>query len=256
MALTQRLPPFSLSCVSYLLLLFACVAMAETEVFTPGPPPEPPECVDPNIGPMPPSGKWLEDYFGTPSGGGGGGGLLRIDGIEGLWTPPGLSLEYIGFYDINFGDNQQDPPAHYINVPTGEIWLLRMAEVEFDLDQNSATKFPIMTVYDNTNDIAVFAGTADLNGGSTQHVVWAPVPTSVTPDKQWATVAIPPQLYLQPGWGVQVNLIGTNGDASNFARFQVEKWKIGSGGGGGTSGGGGGSGGGSGFGGPYFSGPG
>src|SRR5260221_10551765 len=97
-----------LSCALSLAFAIAVIWVLMPDIFTPDPPPAPADCAATPPAARSPSPTWLADYFGPRPAPPGPALPPTLDGINGLWAPRGMQLEYLGYEVRRTGEDQVD----------------------------------------------------------------------------------------------------------------------------------------------------
>ncbi len=218
----------SLSCVS--LAVFALVGVNQfmADVFTPDPPPVPAECTAPAAAPRTPSGTWLQDYFGPKPPPAGDAANLGANGIDGLWWPRGMQLEYIGRQLYFDGSEVGADSGFTITVPDGELWRVNWLAVDWITNMGSGTRFFLLQVLDFNNTgfgyyVLGKATPGDNDGGS---VSFTPGIQPNAPVTQLIQEPLPRPLFVYGTWRLEVQLYNGGADFLNSLRADIERWLI------------------------------
>lgn len=223
------------------------------DVFTPDPPPAPAECAVAPPAARSPTPKWLEDYYGPKPTAPSGTVSLGLNGMDGLWWPPGMQLEYLGAYQL-FDPSEVGAGGGFTQtVPAGELWRLNWVAVDWVTNTGSSTRTFIVRAYNDDYDLWYIQGRRKPGDNSGGRVTFIPGVEHDVQDLRFDTESLPPQLLLQPGTSVRIQIGNAGTDFLNSIIWNLEKWAIRplstppssggtGGGGGGTLGGGG----------PYF----
>lgn len=244
---------FLLSCALSVFAVSIAVGRLMSEVFTPSPPPAPAECAVAPPAARSPTPRWLLDYYGpkpTPTG---PSGPAWIDGMDGLWAPPGMMLEYRGAYQIFDPSEKGAGNGFQQDVPADEIWRLNWVAVDWITNTGSSTRWFVVRAYNNDYDLWYVQGRRRPGDNSGGRLTFIPGVEHDVQDLRFDTESLPPRLLLRPGTSVIIQIGNAGDDFFNSVMWSVEKWRIlprpadtgsgGTGGGGGSPLGGGG---------PYF----
>lgn len=241
---------FSLSCVASLVFVLVGVNRFMADVFTPNPPGAPEDCAPASPAARSPGAKWLEDYFGPKPTPGGPAVNLGMNGIDGIWWPPGQAYQYVG-RQLYFDSGEVVASSGFtISVPDGELWRVNWLAVDWVTNIGSGTRFFVLQVLDFNNTgfgyyVLGKATPGDNSGGS---VSFTPGIQPNAPIAQLIQEPLPRPLFLYSQWRLEVQLNNGDADFLNSLRADIERWLVvaapaapaaPTGGGGGTLGGGG-----------------
>lgn len=198
------------------------------DVFTPAPPLAPENCLSPTPNPRQPTSAWLEAYYGTKPAPSGDAPNIGANGMDGLWWPRGMQLEYIDrqlYFDgreVNAGNGFE------IIVPDGELWRVNWLAVDWVTNTGSGTRFFLLQVLDfNSTGFGYYVlgsqKPGDNDGGS---VTFAPGVQSASPVSQQIMEPLPRPLFVYSQWRLEVQLNNGGADFLNSLRADIERWAI------------------------------
>lgn len=211
------------------------------DVYTPNPPALPADCAVAPPSARSPSPSWLADYLGpkpsTPAPSQG----VSINGIDGLWWPPQMQLEYIGQY-LKIDEAEVDAGRGFeIQIPADEIWRLNFVAVDYVTNANTAARLFVINFYDLTDGFNMYlAGQNDPGANTGGTVIFIPGEWGPKVKTQYLTETLPQRFYLRPNWSVNIQMVTAGTDFVSHVRWNLEKWTVRpiQGGGGGGGGGG------------------
>jgi hypothetical protein len=200
-----------------------------------------------------PTPKWIEDYFGPKPPAPTGAGNLGVNGIDGIWWPPGQAYQYVGRQLYFDGSEVPAGSGFTLIVPDGELWRINWLAVDWITNTGSGTRFFLLQVLDfnNTGFGSYVLGSqkpTDNDGGT---VTFLPGVQSTAPVTQQIMEPLPRPLLVYSQWRLKVQINNGGADFLNSLRADIERWLVvpAPTGAGGTGTGGGSS---NPFGGPYF----
>lgn len=217
------------------------------DIFTPDPPPAPAECAVAPPAARAPSPTWLADYFGPKPTAPTGATNMGVNGIDGIWWPPGQAYQYVGRQLYFDGSEVPAGNGFTLTVPDGELWRINWLAVDWITNAGSGTRYFILQIIDTQSTgfgywVLGSQKPGDNDGGS---VTFAPGIQSTAPVTQQLMEPLPRPLFVYSNWQLWVQLTNGGNDFLNSLRADIERWIVvaapsaptGGGGGGGEDGG-------------------
>lgn len=171
---------------------------------------------------------WKDAYYGKQPPPATAPSCLCVDGVDGIWNPPGKKLVYIDRQIYFDGSEVGASGGFRISVPDGELWRLNWVAVDWVTNTGSSTRFFLIQIFDFLSTgfgyyIMDSQKPGDNSGGS---VVWAPGVAASHPTAQLFQIPLPRPTFAYSTWTIQVQIGNAGTDFLNSLRMDVERWRI------------------------------